>query len=322
MCKYIRPLLVFLICMCFKVNFANTDFINACQKGARARIEFHIIDDEGSPVSNATVNAFFDMMDRSKGKRIIGNTNTNGVFIAEATTGGEIEIEVSKQQYYPSKATVCLINMGNEHKVLMGKWQPWGMMKMIRLLPVKKPIATITSTPTWKYTNVTNKWVGFDLVKHDFVSPYGQGKVSDVEVFYDWNGVWDEKCDGLEIQIRFPTKFSGGYYMAKIPESEYVGVYTAHSNAIYQTEFSFFERAIRNRRGRIERWERNLFDDSKVLVVRSRCILNDDGTLKSAHYFQLSHIQFACGENGVALKLLTIYNPTPNDTNLEPANMP
>ncbi len=160
---------------------------------------------------------------------------------------------------------------------------------------MKKPTATITSTPTWKYTNATNKWVGFDLVKHDFVSPYGQGKISDIEVFYDWNGVWDEKYDGLSIQIRFPAKFSGGYYMEKIPESEYIGVYTANSNATYQTEFSFSERAIRNKRGRIESWKRNLFDDSKVVIVRSRCVLNDDGTLKAAHYFQLSHIRFAYG---------------------------
>lgn len=320
--KHVRILLSLSTCMYFKIDFANTEFINACQNGAQARIEFHIIDDAGSPVSDATVNSFFDMLDRSKGKRIIGNTNTNGIFIAEAGTGGEIEVEVSKKQYYQSKTKICLINMGHEHNVLKGKWQPWGMLNTIKLLPIKKPTAIVTSIPTWKYTNVTNKWIGFDLVKHDFVSPYGQGKVSDIEVFYNWNGVWDEKYNGLSIQLRFPTKFSGGYYVNKILESAYVGVYTANSNATYQTNFLFSERAIRNKRGHIERWERNLFDNSKVLVVRSRCVLNDDGTLQSAHYFQLSHIQFACGENGVAIKLLTIYNPTPNDTNLEPANMP
>ncbi len=120
--KFVRSITIIILSLCAQLLLAQSEFENACQKGARARIEFHIIDDEGSPVSNATVNTFFDMIDRSKGKRIIGNTNTNGVFVAEATTGGEIEIEVSKKQYYPSKAAVCLINMGNEHKVIKGKW--------------------------------------------------------------------------------------------------------------------------------------------------------------------------------------------------------
>ena len=55
-----------------------------------------------------------------------------------------------------------------------------------------------------------------------------------------------------------------------------------------------------------------------VLVVRSRCKLNEDGTLKSAHYFQLGEIRFSGDERGAALKFLSIFNPTPNDTNLEP----
>ena len=45
---------------------------------------------------------------------------------------------------------------------------------------------------------------------------------------------------------------------------------------------------------------------------------NEDGTLKTVNYFQLGDIQYACDEHGAALMFLSIYNPTPNDTNLEP----
>lgn len=65
-------------------------------------------------------------------------------------------------------------------------------------------------------------------------------------------------------------------------------------------------------------WDRQFFDASKVLVVRSRCKFNKDGTLKAVNYFQLSDIRYACDEHGAALMFLSIYNPTPNDTNLEP----
>ena len=46
--------------------------------------------------------------------------------------------------------------------------------------------------------------------------------------------------------------------------------------------------------------------------------MNEDGTLKSAHYFQLGEIRFSGDERGAALRFLSIFNPTPNDANLEP----
>ena len=119
--------------------------------------------------------------------------------------------------------------------------------------------------------------------------------------------------------MRFKEKYAGGYYAVKTPGSEYVGIYHANTNADYKTEFSYSERVIgRDKRGNVTGYDRHSFDPSKVLVVRSRCELNEDGTLKSANYFQLCYIQFAGGKRGAALKFLSIYNPTPNDTNLEP----
>ncbi len=163
-------------------------------------------------------------------------------------------------------------------------------------------------------------WLGFDLAKYDFVKPYGNGTETDMQVMFDWDGKWDPKdYTGMALKIKFPSRFSGGYYADKTPGSEYVGVYGADTNGMYQSEFAFSERVgSRDRRGRVTSWNRQLFDPSKVLVVRSRCKLNDDGTLKSAHYFQLGSIRFAGDERGAALKFLSIYNPTPNDTNLEP----
>ena len=115
-----------------------TPFQKACRDGADARVEFHIVDDMGLPVANARVNVFFDMIDRSKGKRVIGCTDTNGVFIAEAKTGGVLEIEVTGDGYYKTTDKMCFIEMENEHDVQEGKWQPWGMRKNIVLLPIKK----------------------------------------------------------------------------------------------------------------------------------------------------------------------------------------
>lgn len=209
--------------------------------------------------------------------------------------------------------------MGREHDVSCGKWHPWGWKERIVLLPIKNPVARRIPAQGWKDTHELNKWIGFDCERYDFVAPFGSGKVPDMEVFFEWNGVWDSGYSGMALKLRFPAKFSGGYYADKTPGSDYVGVYGADANGRFQSEFSFSERVgSRDRRGRVTRWERRLFDPSKVLVVRSRCKLNEDGTLKSAHYFQLGNIRFSGDERGAALKFFSIYNPTPNDTNLEP----
>ena len=308
------------VLMAFSLLGTNS-FQEACHKGADARVVFRVVNDVGSPVVGAKVNVFFDMADRGEGRRMIGITDTNGVCVVEGKTVGVLKIEVSCDRYYRTNDDLCFITMGHEHEVKQGKWQPWGLVKQITLLPVKNPVAQIAGTPDWKWTKEINKWVGFDLVKYDFVEPYGTGKESDMEVMFEWDGAWRQKeYNGMALKIRFVDKFAGGYYADKTPGSEYVGIYHANTKGDYKTDFTYSEWvSSRNKHGYATSYERHLFDPGKVLVVRSRCKLSRDGTLKTAQYFQLDGIKFSGDrKRGVALLFLSIYNPTPNDTNLEP----
>lgn len=300
--------------------FAPTTLQEAYHNGAWAKIEFNVVDDEACPVCDAKVNVFFDMADRSRGRREIVSTDTNGMCVVEGKTKGVLEIEVSRKGYYRSTDLISFIDMGHEHGVKNGKWQPWGMVRQITLLPVKNPAAIIAATPDWKWTKEINKWIGFDLMKYDFVEPCGTGKESDMEVMFEWNGAWRQKeYNGMSLRLRFSQKLAGGYYADKTPGSECSGVYHANTNGNYKAEYTFSDKAVaHDKRGNVTSWDRHFFDTSKVLVVRSRCKFNEDGTLKTVNYFQLSDIQYACDEHGAALMFLSIYNPTPNDTNLEP----
>lgn len=307
------------VLMAFSLFGANS-FQEACHKGAGARVIFRVLNDVGSPVVGAKVNVFLDMADRGGGRRVIGITDTNGVCVVEGKTVGVLKIEVTREGYYRSTDRISFITMGHEHEVKNGNWQPWGMVRQITLLPVKNPVAQIAGTSDWKWTKELNKWIGFDLMKYDFVEPHGVGKVSDMEVMFEWDGAWRQKeYKGMALKIRFPVKFAGGYYVNKIAGSEYSGVYHAKTNSNYKSEFSFSDQvASRDKRGRVTSWNRNFFDSSKILVVRSRCEFDENGTLKTANYFQLSDIQYACDERGAAVMFSSIYNPVPNDTNLEP----
>lgn len=295
----------------------SQEFKEACRDGALARICFTIVDDVGSPVPDARVNVFFDMMDRSQGRRVIGTTDTNGICVAEAKTGGTLEIEVSRKGYYDTRTELCFIVMGQEHEVRDGKWQPWNMVKKLRLLPIRNPVAKVTSSPVWKTTTEYNKWVGFDLVMYDFVEPYGKGRIADMDVMFEWDGRLGKKYNGMALKVRFNGEYSGGYYADRFLESGIKGIYKADVQQSYQKEFAFSETVVRNKRGWAEHLQRQLFDPTKVLVCRSRCVLNEDGTLKSALYFQIVFLQFACDSEGTSIKFLSVYNPTPNDTNLE-----
>lgn len=299
--------------------FGPATFQEAYRTGAKAKVEFKVVDDGGNPVHGAKVNVFFDMVDRSKGRRLIDSTDTNGVFVAEAKTKGVLEIEVSGDGYYTTKDELSFIDIGREYEVADGKWHPWGMSKSIVLRKKKNPIAVRADFHDWRLTKVLNAWVGFDLERCDYVEPIGRGKVCDLEVRFDWDGMFGTKHNGMAVSLRFTDKFSGGYYEDRFMKSAFTGVYAADPQKTYLQHFHYYRRPVRDARGRKIGGEGVRFNPTKVLVVRSRCVVDANGNLVSARYFQIENLEFSCSrDKEAALCFNLIYNPVPNDTNLEP----
>ena len=294
----------------------------ACFEGADTRIVFRVVDDDGLAVSNATVDVLFDMVDRSKATRKVGATGSDGVCALESLSGGQIKIKVSKVGYYETSDQMSFVSADNElmaERVKNGRWLPWGASKELILRPVKKPTAVRVGCGLWRYAVVMNEWIGFDIQRYDFVAPYGSGVVSDFDVRFDWDGKWKvREFSGIGVEIRFPEKYSGAYYQPLVLNSEFKGVYKADANAVYQQSFAFSSRAIRDRMGRIKEYAGDKFDTKMTLVVRSRCICDEQGELKSACYSQLSNFRFVASESGAGIIFNGTFNASPNNTNLEP----
>ena len=296
-----------------------TAFQLAYRYGARANVEFRVLDDVGHPVQGATVNVFFDMADRSQGRRVVGTTDTNGVFVAEEKTKGVLEIEVTRDGYYRTKDEISFIDMGREHEVKFWKWQPWGMQRKLVLRPVRNPIAKRGALNDWRRSRVLNEWLGFDLEECDYVEPIGKGKVCDMMVKFDWDGMFGTKHNGMDVRLKFSGKFSGGYYANRCGWSAFTGVYAADPNQDYSQLFHYYRHPIRDSKGRMTGVDGEGFDQSKALVVRSRCVIDAEGNLVSARYFQIENFEFSCSrEKEAAISFCLTFNPTPNDTNLEP----
>ena len=295
---------------------ADSDLLRAIKYGATAQLTVKIVDDAKQPVEGAKIEARFDAALSASGKSKSFVTDTNGMAVVSGKTGKSVSLRATKEGYYGSTDEVCFVSMGQGVK--NGTWQPNDFKKIIVLNQMKNPMATRPNVSYGRYTNITGKWLGFDIAQYDFVKPNGKGEVADFEVKFEWDGQRGENFHGMDMDMRFPESFAGAYYHERVMQSEFKDAYSASTNATYQKTFTFYSRPIRNLAGEIVARNQRHFDTTKTLIVRSRCVLNDDGTLKSARYSEITDLSFGCGRKGAWIMFQPIFNPTPNDTNLEP----
>ena len=294
----------------------NSEFRHAIEKGAIAQLNVRIVDDEDNPVSGVRVEARFDSAFSAPGEVKTLITGTNGIASVFGRTGKGISLKATKIGYYGSTDAVCYISLGQGAKD--GKWLPLDLEKKIVLRQIRNPAAERPHVPYAKHTKNTGVWIGFDVEKYDFVVPNGTGVYADMELKFDWDGLRGENFHGMGVEIRFTEPFSGAYYQDRVMTSDFKDAYFAVTNNPYQKKFVFYSRPVRNDKGEVIKREQCFFDSSKSLIVRSRCVVNANGTLKQARYSEISDFTFGCDSKGAWIMFQPIYNPTPNDTNLEP----
>lgn len=300
-----------LVGICFGGN-KDAEFEHAMVNGASVCIRLRVVGDDGEAVGDAKVNVLLGMNFRERANHVTGFTSADGEFVIKGiTTGNEIEIQVSKDGYYRSNDALCLITRQGNAKVRDGKWQPWGEERKIRLRKIKNPIYLIRHEKTM-YIPETNVWMGLDLSCGDWTEPFGKGKESDIEVRVLWDGKSPEYSRYCKTEARFVKPMSGFYELRNVMESKMPYPYEANSNATYGLNFEYYDR----KNGAKMRTEL-LPNDNRVLRVR--CEITKDGRLRCANYCGLRCLEASPGMAGekAVLGLECVFNPTPNDTNLE-----
>lgn len=293
-------------------------YLYARKYGAKANIELHVVDDDGKPIPEAYVEVFMGMNYRKDGYWINGLTNTNGIFtIKGKTTGNEIEYYIKKDGYYKTVKLFTFAEMGKEHDVVDGKWQPYGEKENIKLRKIKKP-SIINSSNKYVETQTLYEWIGYDMQKGDFVKPHGDGEISDFEIMFEWDGNIGDKFTSVYVKLRFKEEFSGYYVVEKNITSDFKWEYKAVPNKINLTEAEF-SRCEKDNGQRVV----NKFDSTKCFIIRSRCVTNEKGELISYNYSVISQFKFFLKKDKkIELGINGYFNPTPNDTNLEPEKVP
>ena len=290
---------------------------DARRNGAQTKIELHIQDDDGTPVPDAKIKAYLGMNFRPLGTWIDGTTDTNGVFVLEGKTcGDEIEVFVAKDGYYGSHVIYRYAKMGEERDVKDGKWQPYGAVEKIGLRKIKNPIRLVSNVESMAYDfsiTVTNVTIGFDMMKNDWVSPYGQGNAADFYLEFRSDGLPPNASRFAQLIMTYSKPLGAVYEVPVAAQSKFKGCYTV-DREMFATKPLLFENKM-TMNGR----QKDRLGEDRVVVVRSRCKVDEHGRLVSANYATLDYLSFSTSFKGPgSCRLLYHFNPTPNDTNLEP----
>ena len=157
----------------------------------QARLTASIVDfDTGLPISNIVVRASFDTNIKAgwgwgagKPNHVFGMTDTNGVCVFDGDgDGGTAGISVSYTPVYYGSS--CGVTFTNVTLGITGRrWLPWNPTLELRLHKVGDPIPLYAKhfgafAPYVKIPEF-GKPVGFDLLKADWVEPYGKGEQPD-----------------------------------------------------------------------------------------------------------------------------------------------
>lgn len=291
----------------------DPEYLDARKTGALAKLEIHVVDALGNPVPDAQVSVFWGMNFRVDGHYVEGSADANGVFMSEGKTcGDEIVINVSKQGYYSSTKNLCFAKIGAERDVKGGKWLPFGETESVILQAIVNPANLVTMDKLIDVAH-TNQWLGFDMQKMDFVRPVGAGKLADWEIMVNWDGLPAWESRHCSVMLRFSPAQNGGNYVGNVAESEFPYPLEAVPN------LPFAERDvwIVERDEDIHAGKRPFAKDAS-LVTRTRCVLDENGEVKTANYGCIRRMKIGPSRRGVALlRLSYVFNPTPNDTNLE-----
>ena len=287
-------------------------YIDAISKGADTWIMLSVVDDGGAPVPDADVRATFAFHEGFRHE----NFHTDGhgmVSVKGRTTGESVVIVINKKGYYETKLEMSYLRLAENRPVEDDRWQPWGEKRTLRLRKMLSSIPLNNQLFELRVP-VVGKWIGFDLKKRDWISPLGSGEVSDIEINVDWDGLPPFTSKKCKYDFRILGAHNGGYFNSKILESSCQEAFRPKEGAAFDTkEFSWIYRDgnLDNRNSSIWR--------TAELIMRNRTILDDKGNVKSANYASIRELSVSPGTRGrgALIEFRYVFNPTPNDTNLE-----
>ena len=291
----------------------------------RAKVTFKVVNQDGKPIVSEPVKVGFSQTDVSRGK-----TNPKGFFTAEGRTAddylfviGRLKVDEDSPKYYRKSFRKYVAHW--KTRPTDDKWKPWNETIEIVVKEKKKPIQMYAVDCIHARLKVPqqDQWCGFDFETHDWLPPYGCGKIADVEVYFkseQYESDWKQTF----LKIRFPSPLAGAYLASKDENSALMSVHNADERSSYTPLFSFHSEIMKNAEAFFplikKGSEKNMITKDQYLIFRTRTKVDKDGRLIEARYGKIyGPISFysLTSQNKAMIELVYYLNPNINDTNLE-----
>lgn len=148
---------------------------------AEAQAIIKVLDQSGSPAQGALITGWwFDYRTRSEkqGTPFSVQTDTNGCAVLKGITSGEFNYQVRKEGYYDTSGKYkewMKLWIPSNPNIKNNRWQPWNPTVDVVLKQIKSPVPMYAKDVAAEIP-VLDTPLGYDLLKADWVSPYGGGR--------------------------------------------------------------------------------------------------------------------------------------------------
>jgi len=148
--------------------------------GPKAKVSFHVVDEDGNSVTNATVSVNLAV---NNVRPVTGRTDCDGLFTAEGRLSEELIYSVTKDGFYKTRSKFAfgglgIISMEDGCRI------PWNPTVRVTLKQIRNPIRMYARRLEVTLPADTNS-LGFDFLAGDWVGPYGKGTHADMVYMYD-----------------------------------------------------------------------------------------------------------------------------------------
>lgn len=303
-----------------RVDFSNeeaysSDVMRAQQDGALGAITLKVVDQDGHPVSNATVRGGF----YNHGKNGYGfnkSVDANGLVELKNLCVEDLNFSIDKDGYYRTSLSYRFFKAGYDC-AKDGRWIPWNPTIEVVLKRKINPVAmAVHSGINTLALPRLDEWTGFDLECADWAEPHGKGKHQDFQMLLQIGatnqlGVFNS----FALTLRFTKPFDGVCLMKKESGgSAFQTLYEADTNRTYDSSITFtYERAtdVSNKRVVVKD---HVLGKDEYLVLRVRSEADQDGRLVKANYAKLCAPLFAAN---YGFLITSYFNPEINNPSIE-----
>jgi hypothetical protein len=239
-----------------------------------AKVTVIVTDEAGRPVEGAKAGVTFEV-----GNDVVpvsGKTDSEGRFTAtHINDTNHISFGGDKNGYYSSWGAYNFTEVG------IGRWKPWDpeIKIILRKIGNKVPMYVRYSKMSKQKVEIPEigKQIGFDLIKYDWVIPYGIGQNADL-IFKLEKKYIDKNNFDAKLTITFSNKLDG---IKLIKENRNYG--SEYKLPRYATETGYMKELIISKSSSPDVWiNKNYYDDDNYIFrIRSE---EKDGELVKGMY--------------------------------------